>query len=87
MQLDCPAWVALLLNFTIILTFTWVNIRFLRTHFNCYAPRNSKDKARQVTYHSPVSLFLLNKYLVIRRMLKQKNDDDPPLKGLFSFVN
>ncbi|AET69614.1 hypothetical protein Desor_4178 [Desulfosporosinus orientis DSM 765] len=74
MQLD--SWIFLFLNLTMLLAVSGFTIILLRSSFN-HPFKGNKVSARQVTLSSLI-LVPFKKFLIIRRMIKQENDDDSP---------
>lgn len=87
MQLDSHSWFILILNFTMILTFSLISFRLIKHTLNISRVKKSKNEFRQVTLNLPISIFSFKKYLVIRRMLKQDNDDDLPFRSSLALLN
>ncbi|EHQ89339.1 hypothetical protein DesyoDRAFT_2254 [Desulfosporosinus youngiae DSM 17734] len=75
MQLD--SWIFLFLNLTFLLAVSGLTIIILKSSFKNYNVENLAGGRSQVTLRS-LNLVTFKKYLVIRRLLKQKNDDDSP---------
>lgn len=75
MQID--SWIFLFLNLTILLAMTWFSITLLKSSLNKISSEYISNSFNQVTLRS---LFLIRfkRHLVIRRMQRDENDNDPP---------
>lgn len=77
MQFDSHAWVVLIPNLALILAFSWVSFRMLKSSLISFKHADTYLTSCQLTSTCPLHLQL-KKYLVVRRMIKTDSDDDPP---------
>ncbi|MGC7873454.1 hypothetical protein ACPUYX_18295 [Desulfosporosinus sp. SYSU MS00001] len=75
MQLD--SWLFLFLNLTILLAFSGIVFTLFKSNINGHMLETTSIERNQFILRTLI-LIRFRKYLVIRRMLKQENDDDPP---------
>ncbi|WP_407313648.1 hypothetical protein [Desulfosporosinus sp. SB140] len=75
MQLD--SWIFLFLNLTILLAVSGITFTLLKNNVNDRSLEENPARSSQITSRSLIPLRF-KKYLIIKRMLKQENDDDPP---------
>lgn len=77
MDFDSQAWLLIILNLALIFTFSWISLRRWGNN-----PIDVRLAGRvlagcQMTSTSPKHLQVKT-YLVLRRLIKTENDDDPP---------
>jgi len=77
LQFDSHAWVVLILNLALILAFSWVSFRLLKSSLICIKLADTYLSSCQLTSTCPEHLQV-KKYLFVRRMIKTDSDDDPP---------
>ncbi|WP_088226030.1 hypothetical protein [Desulfosporosinus sp. FKB] len=75
MQLD--SWLFLFFNLTILLAFSGIVFTLFKSDINVHMLETTSIERNQFILRTLI-LIRFQKYLVIRRMLKQENDDDPP---------
>lgn len=75
MPIDNHVWLLLLFNVSFILALSWVSYNFVKHGAHYFKVSESNIGISQFT---PNVTILINRYLILKRMIKTDTDNDPP---------